>query len=111
MVSAGAQFYIDDFGSGYSSLSRLRNLPVSTVKVDRSFLLNWGDETNARALVQGTIRLIDGLGLRVVAEGVETEDQVQVLREAGCTRFQGYYFHKPLPMEEFLRLNVAVERD
>jgi len=109
MVSAGAQVYIDDFGSGYSSLSRLRNLPVSTVKVDRSFLLNWDDECNAQALVQGTIRLIDGLGLQVVAEGVETEDQVRILREAGCTRFQGYYFHKPLPMEEFIRLKAAAE--
>jgi EAL domain-containing protein (putative c-di-GMP-specific phosphodiesterase class I) len=109
MVSSGAQVYIDDFGSGYSSLSRLRTLPVSTVKVDRSFLLNWQDEANARALVQGTIRLIHGLGLRVVAEGVETEDQVRILREAGCTRFQGYYFHKPLPMEEFIRLKAAAE--
>lgn len=107
MAAAGVHFYIDDFGSGYSSLSRLRHLPVSTVKVDRSFLLNWDDTSNARALLDGTVRLVTGLGLRVVAEGVETSEQLAVLRDAGCTHFQGYYFHKPLPAARFVELVLA----
>ncbi|MFW5786415.1 MAG: putative bifunctional diguanylate cyclase/phosphodiesterase [bacterium] len=104
MVEAGVRFYIDDFGSGYSSLGRLRTLPISAVKVDRSFLLNWEDETNARALVQGTVRLINGLGLDLVAEGVETEEQLAVLAEAGCTKYQGYYFHRPVTSNDLVAL-------
>jgi diguanylate cyclase (GGDEF)-like protein len=104
MAAAGVQFYIDDFGSGYSSLSRLRHLPVTTVKVDRSFLLNWDDASNARELVQGTVRLITGLGMEVVAEGVEEGEHIEVLRSAGCTRFQGYYFHKPMPAQSLSEL-------
>lgn len=109
MVDAGVRFYIDDFGSGYSSLGRLRTLPVSAVKVDRSFLLNWDDAANARALVHGTVRLITGLGLDIVAEGVETEEQLAVLQDAGCTRYQGYYFHRPITAEKLIEL-VRAER-
>lgn len=104
LVAAGVKLYVDDFGSGYSSLGRLRTLPVSTVKVDRSFLLSWEGDERARALVEGTIRLIRGLGLEVVAEGVESSDQLDVLRRAGCRRFQGYYFHRPMPGEDLLPL-------
>ena len=107
MAAAGVQFYIDDFGSGYSSLSRLRHLPVKTVKVDRSFLLNWDDASNARQLLDGTVRLVTGLGLQVVAEGVETSEHLSVLSDAGCTHFQGYYFHKPLPAAAFSSLMEA----
>jgi diguanylate cyclase (GGDEF)-like protein len=102
MAARGVRFYVDDFGSGYSSLARLRDLPVSTVKVDRGFLLNWDRDERARPLVDGTVRLIEGLGLNVLAEGVETEEQLRVLEEAGCFRFQGYYFYRPMPADALL---------
>jgi diguanylate cyclase (GGDEF)-like protein/PAS domain S-box-containing protein len=90
---------IDDFGTGYSSLSYLQKLPVEEIKIDRSFISNI-DERGTRAVIQTIIQLADNLGLRAVAEGVETEmDRAQLL-EMGCTVAQGFLFHRPMPIDE-----------
>ncbi|MBT2583799.1 EAL domain-containing protein [Planococcus sp. ISL-109] len=90
---------IDDFGTGYSSLSYLQKLPVEEIKIDRSFISNI-DERGTRAVIRTIIQLADNLGLRAVAEGVETEmDRTQLL-EMGCTVAQGFLFHRPMPIDE-----------
>ena len=93
----GIRFSIDDFGTGYSSLNQLRTLPVDSVKVDRSFVKDLerasGDSTT---LVRGIIGLAHNLRLHVVAEGVETEGQLAILRSLGCDVSQGFFLHRPL---------------
>ncbi|MFP4510000.1 MAG: putative bifunctional diguanylate cyclase/phosphodiesterase [Spirochaetaceae bacterium] len=103
LISAGIEFEIDDFGVGYSSLSYLRSLPVSTVKLDRSFLRNvpW-DEQDSK-LVRALIALIKELKLDMIAEGVEEDAQRSFLSAAGCSRMQGYLFARPLPLWKFVR--------
>lgn len=103
LISAGIEFEIDDFGVGYSSLSYLRSLPVSTVKLDRSFLRNvpWGEQDSK--LVRALIALIKELKLDMIAEGVEEDAQRRFLSAAGCSRMQGYLFARPLPLWEFIR--------
>jgi EAL domain-containing protein (putative c-di-GMP-specific phosphodiesterase class I) len=91
---------IDDFGTGYSSLGTLRHFPVDTLKIDRSFVDGLGAESDDSVIVSGVIGLAHGLGLRVVAEGVETADQLARLHELGCDLGQGYYFSRPLPPGE-----------
>lgn len=93
----GLRFVIDDFGKGYSSLSYLNYLPVSTVKLDREFIQDVPSSAESRALLLGIIAMTRALGLTVVAEGVETKDQLDFLLEAGVERFQGYYFGRPGP--------------
>lgn len=90
---------IDDFGTGYSSLSYLQRLPVEEIKIDRSFVANM-DEHGTRAVIRTIIQLADNLGLRAVAEGVETEDDRNQLLGMGCTIAQGFLFHRPMPIEE-----------
>ncbi|MGM0896899.1 MAG: EAL domain-containing protein [Bacillota bacterium] len=90
---------IDDFGTGYSSLSYLQKLPVEEIKIDRSFVSNM-DERGTRAVIRTIIQLADNLGLRAVAEGVETEDDRTQLLEMGCTVAQGFLFHRPMPIDE-----------
>ncbi|HEU0219432.1 MAG TPA: EAL domain-containing protein [Gallionella sp.] len=98
---AGFRVYMDDFGTGYSSLSYLKRFPIDVVKVDRSFIHDMNEETNDRVLVQAIIAMADALGLQVVAEGVENECQISLLRQMGCRYGQGYYFSKPIPVNEF----------
>ena len=98
---AGFRIYIDDFGTGYSSLSYLKRFPIDVVKVDKSFIRDMDEETNDRVLVQAIIAMADALGLQVVAEGVENECQISLLRQMGCRYGQGYYFSKPIPVNEF----------
>ncbi|MBV9769098.1 MAG: EAL domain-containing protein, partial [Bryobacterales bacterium] len=97
----GVRFSIDDFGTGYSSLSQLQNLPVDCVKIDRSFIkdLEPGAE-GCTTLVRGIIALAHGLGLDVVAEGVETAQQLKLLNALGCDITQGFFMHRPVPSEE-----------
>ena len=95
----GVSISIDDFGTGYSSLSYLRRLPVDTLKIDQSFLKELGSESNTIPLVQAIVTLAHGLGLTVVAEGVENRHQLEVLRSVGCDKFQGYLLGEPLPAE------------
>jgi len=103
LVEAGAELAIDDFGTGYSSLSRLKSLPFSRIKIDRSFINNLPDDENDCAITLSIIGLARGLGLSVVAEGVEIEAHEAWLLEKGCDYLQGYRYSKPLPYPEFVR--------
>jgi diguanylate cyclase (GGDEF)-like protein len=97
----GIWLAIDDFGTGYSSLAYLKQLPVTTLKVDRSFVSTMGMNEDDAVIVRSTIALGRNLGLRVVAEGVETEDVMDDLRELGCEQVQGYYVSRPVPAPVF----------
>lgn len=108
----GFRIYLDDFGTGYSSLSYLKRFPVDSVKVDKSFVRDMGVNANDRALVEAIIAMARSLSLRVVAEGVESLAQLELLRLMNCQSIQGYYFSRPVPIEEFaevaLRINVSL---
>ncbi len=91
----GVNLAIDDFGTGYLSLSRLRRFPVDYLKIDRSFVGGLGKDPDDTALVSEIVSLAHSLGLKVVAEGVDTAEQLARLREMGCEFAQGYYFSKP----------------
>lgn len=93
----GVSISLDDFGTGQSSLSYLRRFPIDTLKIDRSFVLDLTRNKSVDAIVIATVLLANRLGLRTVAEGVETESQFQFLKESGCKEFQGYLFSRPLP--------------
>src|SRR5205085_8142486 len=99
LSSMGVKLAIDDFGTGYSSLSYLKRLPVQEVKIDKSFVLNMHDDENDAVIVRSIIDLGRNLGLRVVAEGVETVSAWEALHEMGCDIAQGYYESWPLPAE------------
>ncbi len=96
LAAVGVNISIDDFGTGYSSLSYLRKLPAGELKIDRSFVLDLETSSDARAVVDAVIKLAQALSLKVVAEGVETEAQHQILRALGCDELQGYLFAKPM---------------
>ncbi|MEO8808238.1 MAG: EAL domain-containing protein [Burkholderiaceae bacterium] len=96
LAGVGVHISIDDFGTGYSSLSYLRKLPARELKIDRSFVLDLETSADARAVVDAVVKLAQALGLKVVAEGVETEAQSQILRSLGCDELQGYLFAKPM---------------
>jgi EAL domain-containing protein (putative c-di-GMP-specific phosphodiesterase class I) len=92
---------MDDFGSGYSSLNLLKEMPVDVLKIDMSFLS--GDDGNGRSsvILRNVIRLADELDIDTLTEGVETRDQHNELSDMGCKLFQGYYFAKPMPVDDF----------
>lgn len=96
----GVSIAIDDFGMAHSSLARLKHWPIDTLKVDRSFVAGLGEDEDDGVLVSGILNMADGLGLTVVAEGVETSKQLAQLRALGCSRAQGFYFSRPLPRDE-----------
>ncbi|RTQ36942.1 EAL domain-containing protein [Variovorax gossypii] len=96
----GVGLAIDDFGTGYSSLSYLKHFPLSTVKIDRSFINDLSQDADARALIDGIITLSHGLRMKVVAEGIETVAQLEYLRSHGCDEAQGYWLCKPVPADE-----------
>ena len=97
---SGIQISVDDFGTGYSSLSYLRDLPIDELKLDRSFVFPMADDARAAALVASTIDLAHSLGLRMVAEGVETSVAYMELTRLGCDQAQGYYMSRPIPAAE-----------
>jgi diguanylate cyclase (GGDEF)-like protein/PAS domain S-box-containing protein len=100
----GVQLSLDDFGTGYSSLSQLKRFPFDFVKIDRSFVAEVDSSPNDEAIAAAIIAMAHSLGLRVVAEGVETESQLGVLRKLECDEMQGYLFSAPLPPEQFIQL-------
>lgn len=100
----GFTIEMDDFGCGYSSLNMLMDLPIDALKLDRSFIRNICTDPKAYKLVEIIIELADLLKVPVIAEGVETAEQMNILKEIGCPVIQGYYFSKPLPPEEFEKL-------
>lgn len=100
----GVKIAIDDFGTGYSSLSYLKNLPIDTLKIDISFVRDVGKDKNNDAIIKTIICMAQNLGLRVIAEGVETETQANFLRDNHCTLMQGFYFSPPLDHTEACKL-------
>jgi EAL domain-containing protein (putative c-di-GMP-specific phosphodiesterase class I) len=100
LSAMGIRLSVDDFGTGYSSLAYLKRLPVSEIKVDRSFVMNVDEDEDDATIVRSTIDLGRNLGLDVVAEGVENEQVWDRLRTLGCTAAQGYYLSRPVPAAE-----------
>jgi len=111
LKALGVRLSVDDFGTGYSSLSRLRRIPVDTLKIDRAFIMNMDTDPENREIVRTIIMLAHNLGLKVVAEGTETEKHIDQLKELHCEMAQGYYFSKPADDKAMLKLlasNYAV---
>ncbi len=100
--TVGVRVAIDDYGTGYSSLARLRELPVNELKLDRSFLTGIGRDPRATAIVRSTVELAHSLGLKLVAEGIETEEDRTILRELSCDIGQGYHIARPMPGQDLL---------
>lgn len=98
----GVRIAIDDFGTGYSNLARLKELPVDRVKIDRSLVRDIATSAEARTICSAVVGLIQGLGMEVVVEGIESEEQMDVLRVIGCTLFQGYHLARPTGEEAYL---------
>ncbi len=100
----GIRFALDDFGTGYSSLAYLNRLPLEQLKIDRSFINDIADNQKNRMMARTIINIANNFGLKVVAEGVESDEQLAFLRQYGCNLYQGYLFGKPIPADEFDRL-------
>ena len=95
LKALGVRLSIDDFGTGYSSLSRLRRIPVDTLKIDRAFISHMDSDSESREIVRIIIMLAHNLGLKVVAEGTETEEHINLLKQLNCEMAQGYFFSRP----------------
>lgn len=95
---------IDDFGSGYSSLNMLKNISFDFLKLDRGFLMEAEDDHRSQMVIQSVIQMAQKLGISIVAEGVETKAQVEMLRAMECTIAQGYYYQRPIPMDAYEKL-------
>lgn len=104
LMDMGIRIALDDFGTGYSSLSYLRKIPISTLKIDKSFIDNITSNKKEESIINNIIQMAHSLDLKVVAEGVETKDQLLILKERNCNYIQGYYFSKPLPSCEIEKL-------
>ncbi len=104
LKALGVRLSIDDFGTGYSSLSRLRRIPVDTLKIDRTFIMNMDTDPENHEIVRTIIMLAHNLGLKVVAEGTETESQINQLKQLNCEMAQGYLYSKPANDQAMLKL-------
>ena len=100
----GYKLLMDDFGSGYSSLNILLETPFDVIKLDKKFMENMMVSEKGRLILEYVVAMADKLGLELLAEGVETEEQVELLRKIGCDNVQGYYYAKPMPVEDFFEL-------
>ncbi len=103
----GIRISIDDFGTGYSSLGYLPKLPVDTLKIDRSFVAELGVNSTARSLIEGMISLAHSIGKQVVVEGVETKEQLEILRSVGCDEIQGFLLGTPAALPDWDEFRVA----
>jgi EAL domain-containing protein (putative c-di-GMP-specific phosphodiesterase class I) len=100
----GVDCAIDDFGTGYSSLTYLRRLPSSMIKIDRNFVRDIHKDADNRSIAKMIIALGENLDMDILAEGVETVEELQCLKELGCHQYQGFYFSHPLPFDQFTAL-------
>ena len=102
LVRMGYSFALDDYGTGYSNIQRVTRLPLKLVKIDKSMLDESATE-NGRKILEHTVRMMQSIGKQLVAEGAETREAVDMLRDMNCDYIQGYYFSRPLPADEFVR--------
>ena len=102
LIGLGVSISLDDFGTGYSSLSYLKRFPIDTLKIDKSFITEVTTNPGSEIIVNTIIAMAHSLKLKVIAEGVETEEQLAMLRERGCDQVQGYLFSRPLPYQEVM---------
>jgi EAL domain-containing protein (putative c-di-GMP-specific phosphodiesterase class I) len=103
----GLAISLDDYGTGHAGLSHVRMLPIHTIKIDRSFIADLGSSGRDAVIVASTLAMARGLGLQVLAEGVENGEQLAQLRRLGCPQVQGYYLHRPAPAAEVAALLSA----
>jgi EAL domain-containing protein (putative c-di-GMP-specific phosphodiesterase class I) len=104
----GVRIALDDFGTGYSSLSYLRSFPFDKIKIDRCFIADLSNDSHhARAILRAVVQLGNSLGMTTTAEGVETDEQLSIVRQEGCTEVQGYIFSRPKPAAELKRSYFA----
>ena len=101
LAHSGIALSLDDFGTGYSSLSYLKRFPIDTLKIDRSFVINIPGDANDCAIAGAIVGMAKQLGHKVIAEGVETSDQLAFLKSLGCDEFQGYLFSAPVTADKF----------
>ena len=102
---------MDDFGSGYSSLNMLKEVPVDRIKLDLNFLTSTGDLKKSRIIISSVIKMLLSLDVKIIAEGVETKEQADFLLSEGCANMQGYYFYKPMPVEDYSKLIIKNKDD
>ena len=101
---AGILLLLDDFGSGYSSFGMLQNYNFDIMKIDMSFVRQIETNTKTRSIIRFIIEMAHTMDIKIIAEGAETKEQVEFLRDNGCDYIQGYYFYKPMPEKEFVKL-------
>jgi EAL domain-containing protein (putative c-di-GMP-specific phosphodiesterase class I) len=102
LAALGIRFSIDDFGTGYSNLAYLKKMPLYELKIDKSFMRDTPHDVNGTAIVQSILAMAAHLGLRVVAEGIETDEQARFLTDHGSPYMQGFLFHRPMPLEKLI---------